>query len=208
MFTFKVWYREDYKQNSDIINTNSDIINTNSDIINTNSDIINTGFLEWNLRNLRNLYWEHSRGSTKFQNQNLRKIRVRTYKETDREKNNRLPYTLYGYKSSELKTLEWYFLNPDYLIWVSDGHGFDFLLKPFFLGYSRENQKPVFLNYRVPPISVYNLKWRASFKFIDFVYATLIDWIFMMIRLVSILWKKRGSLINPNINYSKVFSSD
>ena len=35
-----------------------------------------------------------------------------------------------------------------------------------------------FLNKRVPPVSVFNLKWRANlFKFIGFVYATLIGWI-------------------------------
>jgi len=65
---------------------------------------------------------------------------------------------------SELKTLEWDILNPDYLIWVSNGHTFDFLLKPFFLGYSREKSKPVFLIERVPPVSVFNLKWRAKFQ--------------------------------------------
>ena len=38
---------------------------------------------------------------------------------------------------TELKTLEWDILNPHYLIWVSNGHTFDFLL---------------------------NLKWRAKFQ--------------------------------------------
>ena len=33
----------------------------------------------------------------------------------------------------ELKTLEWNIPNPDYLIWVSNGHTFDFLLNPLFL---------------------------------------------------------------------------
>ena len=47
-------------------------------------------------------------------------------------------------KQSELKNLEWDIHNPDYLIWVSNGQTFDFLLKPFFLGYSREKIKPVF----------------------------------------------------------------
>ena len=32
----------------------------------------------------------------------------------------------------KLKTLEWDILNPDYLIWVFNGHTFDFLLNPFF----------------------------------------------------------------------------
>ena len=27
-----------------------------------------------------------------------------------------------------------------------------------------KNQKPVFLNQRVPPVSVYDLKWRAKFQ--------------------------------------------
>ena len=44
----------------------------------------------------------------------------------------------------ELKTLEWDILNPDYLIWVSNGNTFDFIVKPFFLGYSREKSKTVF----------------------------------------------------------------
>ena len=43
--------------------------------------------------------------------------------------------------SSELKTLEWDILNPDYLIWISKRDTFDFLLKPFFLGNSREKIK-------------------------------------------------------------------
>jgi len=45
---------------------------------------------------------------------------------------------------SEVKTLELDILNPDYLIWVSNGHTFDFLLKPFFLGYSGEKSKTGF----------------------------------------------------------------
>ena len=43
--------------------------------------------------------------------------------------------------TSELKTLEWDIPNPDYLIWVSNGHTFDYLLKQFFLGYSRGRSK-------------------------------------------------------------------
>jgi len=35
-------------------------------------------------------------------------------------------------------------LNPDYLIWVSNGHTFDVLLKSFFLGFSREKSKTDF----------------------------------------------------------------
>ena len=56
-------------------------------------------------------------------------------------------------------------INPDYLIWVSNGHTFDFLLKPFFLGYSRgKSITDFFLNLRVPPISVNNLKWLTKFQ--------------------------------------------
>ena len=43
--------------------------------------------------------------------------------------------------SSELKTFEWDILNPDYLIWVSNGHTYDLLLNPLFLDNKRENQK-------------------------------------------------------------------
>ena len=43
---------------------------------------------------------------------------------------------------SELKTLEWDILNPDYLIWVSNGH--TFVLNHFFLDIVEKNQKPFF----------------------------------------------------------------
>ena len=36
-------------------------------------------------------------------------------------------------QQTEVKTLEWDILNPDYLIWVFNGHTFDFLIKTFFL---------------------------------------------------------------------------
>ena len=49
------------------------------------------------------------------------------------------------FKDPELKTLEWDILKPDYLIWVSNGHTFDLLLKLFFLGYSRKKSKTGFL---------------------------------------------------------------
>ena len=53
-------------------------------------------------------------------------------------------------KCSELKTLEWDILNTNYLIWVSNGHTFDFLPKPFFLGYIVEkNQNPIFKIFRI-----------------------------------------------------------
>ena len=59
----------------------------------------------------------------------------------------KLPYSINSFSRRifpELKTLEWDILNPDNLIWVSNGQTFDFLLKPFFLGYCREKSKPVF----------------------------------------------------------------
>ena len=47
---------------------------------------------------------------------------------------------------TELKTLKWNILNPNYVIWVSNVHTFDFLLKQFFLDIVDKNQKPAFLN--------------------------------------------------------------
>ena len=73
----------------------------------------------------------------------------------------------------------------DYLIWVSNGQTFDFLLKPFFLGYSkhaicclqsrgaepcenarigREKSKPVFKIREFLQLLNINLKWRAKFQ--------------------------------------------
>ena len=80
--------------------------------------------------------------------------------------------------SSELKTLEWDILNPNYLIWVSNGHTFGFLLKPFFLGYSREKSKTGFLKFResLPFLNII-LNDAHNFKFIGFINATLIGWI-------------------------------
>ena len=102
----------------------------------------------------------------------------------------------------ELKTLEWDILNPDYLTWVSNGHTLDFLLKPFFLGYSREKSKTCFFNWRVPPFSKYNLKRRAKFK----IYRLHIrdsDWLNFIhfsgykykIRLIWILWKREDQAL-------------
>jgi len=52
---------------------------------------------------------------------------------------------------SELKTLEWDILNRNYLIWVSNGQTFDFLLKPFFWDKSIEkNLKLFFLKFESP----------------------------------------------------------
>ena len=45
---------------------------------------------------------------------------------------------------SELKTSECDILNPDYLIWVSNGHTFDFFWDRSFLDIVEKNQKPVF----------------------------------------------------------------
>ena len=49
-------------------------------------------------------------------------------------------YFFFREKITELKTLEWDMLKPDYLISVSNGRTFNFFLKPFFLG-SREKSK-------------------------------------------------------------------
>ena len=79
---------------------------------------------------------------------------------------------------SELETLEWDIHNPDYLVWVSNEHTFDFLLKPFFLGYSREKSKTDFLKLESPSrFSILILNSAQNFKFIGYLYATLIGWI-------------------------------
>ena len=41
-------------------------------------------------------------------------------------------FLAYILNNTELKTLERDILNPNYLIWVSNGHIFDFLLNPLF----------------------------------------------------------------------------
>ena len=75
-----------------------------------------------------------------------------------------------------------------------------------FLDIVEKDQKPVFLNQRVPPISVYfNLKWCAKFQ----IYRLLIrdsDWLNFIhfsgykIRLVSISWKREDhALISISI---------
>ena len=63
---------------------------------------------------------------------------------------------------AELKTLEWGIPNPSYLIWVSNGHTFDFILKPSFVDKVEKNQKPVFQKL-VSPFLYINLKWRQKF---------------------------------------------
>ena len=84
-------------------------------------------------------------------------------------------------------------LNPHYLIWLSNGHTCDFLLKPFFLGYSREKLKTGFSK-----LESY-LKWHAKFQIIGFINATLIGWILYTfqykIRLVSILRKREDQAL-------------
>ena len=69
-----------------------------------------------------------------------------------------------------------------------------FFLNSSFLDIVEKNQKPIFLNLRVPPTSVYNLRWRARFK-IYRLHISDSDWLNFihfsgyknMIRLVSIL---------------------
>ena len=52
-----------------------------------------------------------------------------------------------------------------------------FFLTRSFLNIVDKNQKPVFWNKIVPPVSVLILNGAQSFKFIGFIYATLIGWI-------------------------------
>ena len=78
-----------------------------------------------------------------------------------------------------------------------------------FLDIVAKNQKQVFFNLKSPS-SVYNLNGAQNFKFIGFIYATLIGWILYTFHDTSSLdiMKKRGLSINLNIRHSKVFSSD
>ena len=72
-----------------------------------------------------------------------------------------------------------------------------FFLNRSFFDIGEKNKKPVFLNSRVPPISVYNLKWRAKFQ-IYRLHVRDSDWLNFIhfsgykykIRLISILWKR------------------
>ena len=76
-----------------------------------------------------------------------------------------------------------------------------FFLNRSFLDIVEKNQKPVFLNQRVPPVSVYNLKWRAKFQ----IYRLHIrdsDWLMVefsgykyKIRLGSILRKREDQAL-------------
>ena len=72
-----------------------------------------------------------------------------------------------------------YILNPDYLIWVSNEHTFDFLFKQLFLGflvYSREKSNRFFKfesPYRFCILILYDAH---NFRFIGFIYATLIEY--------------------------------
>jgi len=56
------------------------------------------------------------------------------------------------------ENLEWDILNPDYLIWVSNWHTFDFLLNPFFHGYKIKTR--FFKLASSSHVSVFNLKIR------------------------------------------------
>ena len=88
-----------------------------------------------------------------------------------------------------------------------------FFLKSSFLDIVEKNQKSIFLNLRVPPISVYNLRWRARFK-IYRLHISDSDWLNFIHfsgyknRISLDIMKKRGSRINLDIHHSKVFSSD
>jgi len=84
-------------------------------------------------------------------------------------------------------------------LWVSDIQTFDFLLKPFFLGYSREKSKTGFSileNRDSLPFMYINLEWRAKFQNYR-LYIRDSDWLNFIhfsgykykIRLVSIIGK-------------------
>ena len=114
--------------------------------------------------------------------------------------------------SSELKTLEWDILNPDYLIWVSNVHTFNFLLLKhhYFSDIVEKNQKPVFLILRVPPVSVYNLKWHVKFQ-INRLLICDSDWLnfihFSGYKVSLDIKKKRGSSIIFSISTILKFST-
>ena len=84
------------------------------------------------------------------------------------------------------------------LIWVSNGHTFDFLLKPFFLNIVEKNQKPVYKN----SVSLHNFKWRAKFQIFR-LHIRDSDWLKFIqfsgykykIRLVSILRKREDQAL-------------
>ena len=90
-----------------------------------------------------------------------------------------------------------------------------FFLNRSFFDIGEKNQKPVFLNSRVPPISVYNLKWCAKFQ----IYRLRIrdsDWLNFLhfsgykykIRLVSILRKREDHAlisISTILKFSALF---
>ena len=103
---------------------------------------------------------------------------------------------LYNPTNYSESNLEWDILNPNYLIWESNGHTFDFLLNPFFLGYYRETSS------KVPPVSIYNLIRRAKFQ----IYRLHIrdsDWLNFIhfsgnkdtIRLISMLRKREDQAL-------------
>ena len=55
--------------------------------------------------------------------------------------------------SSELKTLEWYILNHDRLVWLSNVHTFDFIINPLF-GYFYCMKVTFDNNYRYNAVSI------------------------------------------------------
>ena len=58
-----------------------------------------------------------------------------------------------------------------------------FFLNRSFLEIVEKNQKPVFLNYRVPPILYIILIGAQNFKFVGFIYATLIGIFYTLFRI-------------------------
>ena len=112
-------------------------------------------------------------------------------------KNGNARFTIVPLKSlTELKTLEWDILNSDYLIWVSNGHTFDFFLNHSFLDIVGKNQKPSL------PFLYINLKWRAKFQIYQ-LHIRDFDWLNFIhftgynckIKLVSILRKREDQAL-------------
>jgi len=100
---------------------------------------------------------------------------------------------------SELKTIEWDILNPDYLIWVSNVHTFDFLLKPFFLGYRREKSKTGRAKFQIYRLHIRDSDWLNFVNFSGYKYK---------IRLVSILKKREDQAfisISTILKFSALF---
>ena len=81
-----------------------------------------------------------------------------------------------------------------------------FFLNSSFLDIVEKNQKPIFLNLRVPPTSVYNLRWRARFK-IYRLHISDSDWL-NFIHFSGYKYKIRFSKVSIEIKKKKGSSID